>query len=376
MKEFLSLMSITSDPEQRDSRWSPTVLVLGPGGVKGFLELGALLVFEREKYLERIQHYVGVSVGAVISLLLVAGYSVTEIIAEAFDVNIFQDISSINISEARANSGLISNRGVKDRLLQRMEAKFGFIPTLQQLYVATGLVFTVVTMNLDRDCPEYISKNTDPTLSAVDAVMLSMNIPLLFYKLRHKNCVCIDGAFGDPYPVCEFDDGNTDILGIYIVTKRPGINNDSNFLLYLYKIIDSFMTYSRVRNMQRSSSRVRHLELCTPTFDTVGLTVDAQAKNTMIMCGYREAEKFLPSIPPGSTSENEVIIYDGADRVDTIPNSETGPPPASLGILDQMAQQNIPDAINRTIERTERNDEVVPPRRKGNRLRREKTTSI
>lgn len=335
--------------------WSPTVLVLGPGGVKGFLELGALLVFEREKILERIRHYVGVSVGAVISLLLVAGYSVSEIITEALEVNIFQDISTINIAEAKANSGLISNRVVKDLLLQRLEEKFGFVPTLGQLYSATGVLFTIVTMNLDKDRAEYISKETDPNLSAVDAVMLSMNIPLLFYKIKHKGCVCIDGAFGDPYPVGEYDDGNTDILGIYIVTRRPDIASatDSNFLLYLYKIIDSTMTYSRYKTMQRASDRCRHLELVSPTFDTVGLTVDTKAKNAMIIHGYREAEKFLFPAGEQSTENEDVdkIVYDGSDRVETEATPQEG-----ANVLSEMThpeQQVQPSSEATAVEPVE-----------------------
>ena len=290
--------------------WQPTVLVLGPGGAKGFLELGALLVLEREHILEGIQHYVGVSVGAVIALLLVAGYTVTEIISEAIDTNLFHDISCINLSEAKANSGLISNRPVKDKLVSRLEAKFGFVPTLSRLYTATGLKLTCVTMNLDKDRAEYISKETDPSLSCVDAVMLSMNIPLLFYKIKHmregKHCVYIDGAFGNPYPVDQYDDGETDILGISIVGSRSinSVSVDSSVLLYLYKIIDSSMVHTRRKIKEMSSSRCRHLELLTPTLDTTGLTLDMRAKSAMVLQGYRTAEKFL-NLPDGDNESDE-----------------------------------------------------------------------
>ena len=58
--------------KESKSLWPPEVIVIGPGGCKGFLELGALLYLEKEGYLRSVKTYAGVSVGAVISLLIVS----------------------------------------------------------------------------------------------------------------------------------------------------------------------------------------------------------------------------------------------------------------------------------------------------------------
>src|SRR6056297_3123288 len=89
--------------------WTPELIVLGPGGVKGFLELGSLLVLEKWGWLDNVHTFVGVSVGAIISLLLICGYKVSEIIAEAADANIFQDMSTVRFSDIKGNVGLVSN---------------------------------------------------------------------------------------------------------------------------------------------------------------------------------------------------------------------------------------------------------------------------
>ncbi len=301
-------------PEEKNEperSWRPTVLVLGPGGTKGFLELGALLIFEKERFLTSIRNYVGVSVGAIISVLLVAGYSVTEIITDAMDVNLFQDISSINLNEIKDNVGLLSNRAVKEKLVTLLENKFGFVPTLHQFYMATGLTLTCVSLNLDDERTEYISWETEPTISAVDAVLLSMNIPLLFYQLRYKGNLYIDGAFGNPYPVDEYDDGKTNILGICITELKENSSVDLTKVRYIYKILVSAITQNRKRIRSSTSERCKHLELTSPTLDGIGLLVDIQMKSRMVFIGYNEAIKFIKRLR-GELSE--VLVYESSEE--------------------------------------------------------------
>jgi len=55
--------------------WKPDIVILGPGGIKGFLELGVLYALQNNNLLENVHTYVGVSVGSIISLLLVCGFA-------------------------------------------------------------------------------------------------------------------------------------------------------------------------------------------------------------------------------------------------------------------------------------------------------------
>jgi predicted acylesterase/phospholipase RssA len=315
--------------------WDPTVLILGPGGIRGFLELGALLLFEKERYLERINKYVGVSVGAIISLLLVAGCSVTEIISDAVDVNIFQDISCINPTESKQKMGIISNRHIQERLIKRMESKFGIIPTMEQLYLITGKILTCVSLNIDTEKVEYINKDTYPTICCVDAVLMSMNIPFLFYKIKHNGHVYIDGALGDPYPIHLYDDGETDILGIYINSKTPTHlkSADDSLPLYFYKVAFAAMTQLKNMRIANASSRCKHLRLSTTVLDTIGITSDLETKSQMIMIGFEKAQRFVRRLRNNiivyNGSEEQSIDYDGTNALSSAdiarPDQSTGP---------------------------------------------------
>jgi len=196
--------------------WKPEVLVLGPGGMKGFLELGTLYFLEEKNFFSEVTTFVGVSVGAIISLMMVCGYKVIEIIAESADTNIFNDLSSVSLRDTQDKLGLVSSAPIKRKLVKMVLKKFGYIPNLKQLYEITGLKLVCVTANLDKETAEYMSYETEPHLPVVDAVMYSMNIPIIFYKLKYMGCVYVDGALANPYPVDIFDDGKTAILGLYI----------------------------------------------------------------------------------------------------------------------------------------------------------------
>lgn len=278
--------------------WKPEILVLGPGGIKKFLELGALHILESKGVFEDVTTFVGVSVGAIISLLIVSGYSIAEIIAEAADADIFYDLSSVSIKDTKEKLGLVSSAPIKRKLVKNVIEKFGYVPTLDQLFRSTGLKLVCVTANLDKEIPEYMSYETEPDISSVDAVMYSMNIPIFFYKLKYKGCVYVDGALGNPYPVDQYDDGNTNILGIYIestcrTNREP---SDSTTTMYFHKIIHFTMSQLRTRIINACSDKCKHLCLHSSIVDSTGLTIDAHLKADMILAGYERGTEFLKEL--------------------------------------------------------------------------------
>ena len=163
--------------------WFPRTLVIGPGGVKGLKVLGFLSPIEDAGILEYVDTYCGVSVGAVISLLIVAGYKIREIVGEAATLDIFKDIENLTVQSMVENKGFMSNEPFRKRLSQLILNKFGTIPTLYNLYMLTGKAFIAVTLNAtDEECV-MMGPFTHPRISCVDATMFSINIPFFFFQL-------------------------------------------------------------------------------------------------------------------------------------------------------------------------------------------------
>src|SRR5579862_6074323 len=128
-------------------QWIPRVIVIGPGGVKGLKVLGFLASLEDSGILEYVDTYCGVSIGAIICLLMIVGYKIREIIGIAVDIDVFKDIELFNFRGMIENRGLISSEPTRKRLTDLILKKLGVIPDLHNLYLMTGKSFTAVTLN-------------------------------------------------------------------------------------------------------------------------------------------------------------------------------------------------------------------------------------
>lgn len=294
----------------KNFNWYPRVLVIGPGGVKGLKVLGFLAPLEDSGLLNFVDTYCGVSVGAIISLLIISGYQIRELISEGTNLDLFKEIHNFNFQTSMENKGLLSNEPMKKHLSQLILDKFGNIPTLHNLYMRTGKAFITVTLNAtDEECV-MMTPFTHPSMSCVDATMFSMNIPFIFYQLIYKHKIYVDGALANPYPIDFFDDGKTNILGVYMKTiHKKDLHSESlPISTYCLKIFHSLMDHRRNHIIQLSSNLCKHVCLECDNVDTTGSSLDIDEKVQMLVDGFNRGKKFLyqlqsntyvgPKIPP------------------------------------------------------------------------------
>lgn len=275
--------------------WKPSVIVLGPGGVKGYLELGALLVFEKEDYFDSVNYWTGCSIGSAIALLVVCGYTIEEIVDDFINFNILNEFIGINIGNILDKAGLIKNETMEKLLTLRISQKFGFIPTLKQLYLSTNIILTTTVYNTDKTRTEYFNKDTEPDISCIEAAMISMAMPIIIESRIHNGSEYIDGAIGDPYPVLIHDNGQRDILGIYIDSESSSIKNINipNIIYKGFEAIQGSIKTRRDQNIEWASNKCKHVELKSNIQDSVGLTVDENTRKLMVKQGYESALLFL-----------------------------------------------------------------------------------
>lgn len=366
------------------TNWFPRVLVIGPGGFKGLKALGFLSPIEDFGLLQYTDTYCGVSVGAIISLLIVAGYQIREIVGEAATLDIFKDMENISVKSIMENKGLLSNEPVKRKLTQLILNKFGTVPTLHSLYLQTGKAFVAVTLNAtDEEC-EIMGPFTHPNVSCVDATMFSMNIPFVFYQLIYRGKTYADGALGNPYPIDYFDDGHTNILGIYMkgANSTPNISNNPNIMptrraeghpqpgtilqrvdpirpitesegsipigTYFSKIIHSLMDQRRNNIIQNSSQRCKHVCLETKVVNVIGYNLSTDDKAHMLVEGFNEGKSFLsklcdntylgPKIPPKLSYTYPEYYMIAADDI-----SENFSSAANDNVINQNQQNTLPE---------------------------------
>lgn len=266
--------------------WTPKILVLGPGGVRGCLELGALTALRRNNFLAHVETFVGVSIGAIISLLILSGYEPEEIVTDLADFDLTREITTTTFVEMKAGGGLIPTRFLRELITKRLKAKFGFVPIMSQIHFLTGKRFIAVTTDFESEQPVYISDTNFPDLSVVDACIMSSSIPLILHRVELDGRVYVDGALTDPYPVKLFDDGEREILGVRIRILQKKDNSISTFASKASQI--SINTLSN-RSLAEASPAVRHLTLSTECVDTTGISMSSDEKLAMFVSGFDQA---------------------------------------------------------------------------------------
>jgi len=277
---------INGDPYHE--KWIPDVIVMGPGGMKGFLHLGCLIPFDKIGYFRELKIMIGVSVGSIILLLYLIGYSIEDIIQEGFNLDIEKDFIDFNLQNLKER-GLFSLDRLANKLSNVVVKKFGFIPTLLQLYKFTGIHFMVITSELP-GAEVRIDHTTDPNLLCVLAVLFSSTIPFVFKPLEYRGKILYDGALTNPYPTNIFDDGKHRILGLYITADE---HVEEGIVWLVNTIIRIPMKQLRIVNQHNSSIYVKHIELTSPTMDFTGVTSGIDEKNGMIRSGFLKAIDFL-----------------------------------------------------------------------------------
>ena len=272
------------------------VVVLSGGATRGVLTLGALnYYYEKGQYDPRHTHtYAGSSIGAVIGLLLICGYTPMEIFTEIYkaDDNLF-DMTG-DLGTMITNMGVMSTNNFIARIETLVKAKMGSeIPTLGELFEDTGKTLVVTASNITKVKCEYYTPKTRPNLLCVDAVKLSCNLPLIFTRIKYDGNYICDGGFMDNFPIKYVDDRIQKILGI--VTQGTDLNNtydDTKFIGYLYRILSMPMHANTELRCEdyRSNTTLIKIQWDNETDSVSLLSLSNEHKLNMFLHGTNTAE--------------------------------------------------------------------------------------
>ena len=187
-------------------------LVFEGGGVKGIAYVGALQELKNRGILQKIKRVGGTSAGAINAVLLSIGCSLeeTQQILWNLDFNNFMDDSWGVI---RDTNRLINKFGwykgdfFRSWIGNIIREKTGSEhSTFNDLRNRNLLDLFLVGTNLSTGFSEVFSIEHTPRMRVVDAVRISMSIPLFFAAVRTmREDVYVDGGVFNNYPIKLFD---------------------------------------------------------------------------------------------------------------------------------------------------------------------------
>ena len=214
-------------------------VVVSGGGYKGIMALGVLHYYYEKGFFnpDNVTEYAGSSIGSVIVLLIICGYTPIELFSEIYSVNSFFTVNDCHsIWDIIKYMGLISINKFATRIEELVRRKLNCVPTLKKLKELTGKNLYISGTNITTMSEEKYCAETHPNLSCIDAVKISCNLPLVFQRLQYNNSFVVDGALINNYPWDYIPSSAKKILGV-VLTGMDQFLSDSTFMGYFYRLM-------------------------------------------------------------------------------------------------------------------------------------------
>jgi predicted acylesterase/phospholipase RssA len=170
-------------------------LILGPASMGIYSMIGTLKVLENK--LVDVKEISGSSAGSILALFLALGMSVDEIADIALSLNI-PEFVKLRIGSFFNKFGFVDLEPIRDKLVDIC----GSDPTFEEL----DMKIYVSAYCLNSSTTEYFSRDTHPNMKVIDAVCMSIAIPLIFSCGKYDGKTYVDGGTQEEYPMNPFLD--------------------------------------------------------------------------------------------------------------------------------------------------------------------------
>jgi predicted acylesterase/phospholipase RssA len=169
-------------------------LVLGPASMGIFTMLGALINIEDD--LKNIKEISGSSAGAILGVCLALEIPLYDVLDKFLKVDLKKH-TKYNLKSFMKNYGLID----LDPIREVLKDVFGCDPTFSEL----KRKLHISTYCLNRGRTEYFSSDSHPSMKVIDAVCMSISIPILASSVKLNDMIYMDGGIKERVPITPFE---------------------------------------------------------------------------------------------------------------------------------------------------------------------------
>lgn len=225
-------------------------LVISGGGTRGMVALGVLqyhhTITGRLKH-SALEHVAGTSIGSVIALLTVCGYTPLEIFKRSSKLLSNRELFLPKVRGPGALLSMFNDLGVLSlkRFSERInrlvikKLEISYSPTFLELYEMTGIHFSVCVSDVTNMREVRMDYTTHPKLGVTRAVEMSCAIPIIFQRVMYKGRFMADGGLTNNFPWQYIPPGLGPCLGVLIADSLQGYSGEGveKPMAYLYNCI-------------------------------------------------------------------------------------------------------------------------------------------
>lgn len=295
----------------------PDTLVFSGGGVDGLSFIGCVRWLEEAGQLDRLRTVVGCSAGSMIALMLALGMTsrdMEELALRGIEEGSLTEIDIGGIMTLMDRLGLDDGSRIIDLLRSEVKKRSGTCDdlTFLELTKLTGICLMVCVTNLEDACREILSVDTAPDLGILEAVRMSIAIPLVFQPVRWKGKTYVDGGVTEHCPTSHLYEANGATSTIAFTTGLPTLSaataseafemplDMTRYLSMLSRLMYSHYHHQPDRSSKEGArSLVRIRDVPVPSlmwqgdiqFDlgSLSLRMDSQQLASYINCGFEAA---------------------------------------------------------------------------------------
>jgi len=279
-------------------------LVISGGGVKIIAIIGVIKYLEEKNLLNNIHKFYGTSAGSLLCLLIILGFSSSEIIKfietfnmeKIFHVNtddFFTNYSICNNNKFEKLIKLFINFKITTNDLENIDNNFENI-TMLELFNKTNKFLTITTISLKQKKAIYIDHLNFPNLPVCKAILMSCSIPLIFQPIPWEDDLYIDGALIDNFPLFTIPHNEVkNTLGLETCINHSinySCSDIYDYLLNIYKIITQ--TNKKYKNYNIISIMIDP-NIVTSSID---INLSLEIKTLLINEGYDQTSKIYPTL--------------------------------------------------------------------------------
>lgn len=199
-------------------------VILSGGGTKGLCTLGALqYLWDTQRIGQTTRRWIGTSIGAIISYLIIIGYTPIEVVVYLCSRNVMESLSLNGWDSITTGRGIYDYSILSEWYHKMTLEKMDHLPTFLELRERFGKELIVCTYNFTKREKVLISADTHPNLVCLDALRMSSNLPLIFGECHYEGDEYIDGGIVENFcfsmiPVLPRvdDEPRKDVVGIYL----------------------------------------------------------------------------------------------------------------------------------------------------------------
>jgi NTE family protein len=263
-------------------------IIFSGGGIKGLAYIGVLKCLEEQKI--KIKAASGTSAGSIFALFAVLGLNYKQIKNIFYTINL-NDLQNLSINNLFNNFGLDNGDGPMNFFKAVVRVTTGKdSTTFAELYEKTKKELIIVGSCIEPDCagPEYFSHKSYPNMKIIDALRISISIPLYYTYCTYNNKKYVDGALFADCPFEYFNDPENTI-GFKLI-QDP--NND---LSSLDKYILQLLQTSIFTLQKKDHDNIIKIKINIDTFD---INLSKEEKDKIIDLGYKITNEYFNLHPP------------------------------------------------------------------------------